>query len=308
MSASGALHLAAVAGLLAAGGWADGWALRAFTPPPGYSAPQLTLRMPAAASSQDAPADRALPVEFATHQPREASRESLDAQPTSVSRTSLDPPNAATSVAAEFSEPDEAGMAQTGDDEVFVVAPQGTVRLAAGSEHASARPSTAELSNQVQPPRRSSTDAQVATQSGPRTESPALSPALSTVARPVDPKHRSQNASHDTATAHSSASRASERRSGVNATLPEKVFSPQPDYPADELAAGHEGRVVLRVTVNARGLVESTVVQRSSGFPALDEAAQTAVRRWRFKLPDAAGGDPRATQEVAIPIRFEIQR
>ena len=78
-----------------------------------------------------------------------------------------------------------------------------------------------------------------------------------------------------------------------------------PVYPLDALLAGVEGRVVLRVRVTSEGQVEDLAVERSANWPSLDEAALTAVKRWRF-LPARRGGVAIAF-EVLVPVRFSIR-
>jgi protein TonB len=85
---------------------------------------------------------------------------------------------------------------------------------------------------------------------------------------------------------------------------PQKRHSPPPSYPAAALTNGVEGRVVLRVLVGASGDVERVAIYRSSGSTLLDQAALTAVARWKFE-PARRHGEP-IEQEVAVPIRFRI--
>ena len=87
--------------------------------------------------------------------------------------------------------------------------------------------------------------------------------------------------------------------------LPQKVFSPEPEYPAELLAARVEGVVLLRVRVAVSGQVESAAVQRSSGRVAFDNAALAAVRRWRFEPTRRAGAT--VAIDVKVPIRFVIR-
>ena len=54
--------------------------------------------------------------------------------------------------------------------------------------------------------------------------------------------------------------------------------NPVPPYPADALARGVEGLVLLRVRIGADGSVEEVTLQQSSGTPSLDESALSTVR------------------------------
>jgi periplasmic protein TonB len=79
------------------------------------------------------------------------------------------------------------------------------------------------------------------------------------------------------------------------------VYMPSPRYPMEALRAHREGQVVLSVTVTPEGDVTSVSVGRSSGDPSLDDAAEEAVRNWRFAAAERA---PRYTSD--LPIRFEL--
>ncbi|MGI4816301.1 MAG: energy transducer TonB [Janthinobacterium lividum] len=50
-----------------------------------------------------------------------------------------------------------------------------------------------------------------------------------------------------------------------------------PTYPPLSTRRGEAGTVVLTITVDTRGSIESAVVKHSSGFPRLDEAARATV-------------------------------
>jgi protein TonB len=63
--------------------------------------------------------------------------------------------------------------------------------------------------------------------------------------------------------------------------------------------------VVLRVNVSSDGAPLEISIDQSSGHTALDEAAATAVRQWRF-VP--ASQDGRAVPGIAqVPVRFRLQ-
>jgi len=68
----------------------------------------------------------------------------------------------------------------------------------------------------------------------------------------------------------------------------------KPMYPHEELAAGHEGTVQMGFEVQADGTIGSSRVERSSGFPSLDEAALTALNKCRFH-PARKNGQPVAS-------------
>ncbi|HZX29129.1 MAG TPA: energy transducer TonB [Telluria sp.] len=84
----------------------------------------------------------------------------------------------------------------------------------------------------------------------------------------------------------------------------EYVQAPRIDYPAMSRRMGEQGKVVLRVLVNGKGLPEQVAVQASSGFSRLDEAGKQAVQRALFK-PYMEDG--RAVPVfVLVPLTFQL--
>ncbi len=81
--------------------------------------------------------------------------------------------------------------------------------------------------------------------------------------------------------------------------------NPPPPYPVTARRRGWEGKVLLRVEVSASGNVRNVVIEKSSGYTCLDEAAQQAVYRWRFK-PALQNGRPVPAQ-VKVPIHFNLK-
>ncbi len=79
-----------------------------------------------------------------------------------------------------------------------------------------------------------------------------------------------------------------------------------PAYPPASRRAAEEGRVVLRVLVNAGGDPERIEVATSSGFERLDAAALTAVRTWKFVPAQQAGRNVAAW--VQVPLVFTLTR
>jgi protein TonB len=83
------------------------------------------------------------------------------------------------------------------------------------------------------------------------------------------------------------------------------LHNPPPVYPALARRRGEEGKVLLTVHVSAIGGVEQVAVARSSESALLDQAAVTAVQKWRF-VPATQNGTPIAAQ-VMVPVVFRLQ-
>ncbi|WP_146577677.1 energy transducer TonB [Neorhodopirellula pilleata] len=95
-----------------------------------------------------------------------------------------------------------------------------------------------------------------------------------------------------------------ESLAGLSETHVEFTSNPPPKYPANAAVNRIEGNVLLKLFVNARGIVERVEIVRSSGHDILDDAARNAVSRWRGK-PATRQGRPVASTEV-LPIRFRL--
>lgn len=81
--------------------------------------------------------------------------------------------------------------------------------------------------------------------------------------------------------------------------------NPPPVYPPLSRRLHEEGKVLLFVQVSAKGEAESVEVRKSSGFPRLDEAAMSAVRKWRF-VPARRGAETIASS-VVVPLVFRLE-
>ena len=81
--------------------------------------------------------------------------------------------------------------------------------------------------------------------------------------------------------------------------------NPAPPYPPLARRMSEQGRVTLRVLVNAAGAADDVQVRESSGFVRLDEAARDTVRRWKF-IPAKRGTEP-VPAWVLIPISFRLE-
>lgn len=80
--------------------------------------------------------------------------------------------------------------------------------------------------------------------------------------------------------------------------------NPAPVYPPILRRTGEEGRVVLRVFVSAPGTASEVQIFRLSSSALFDEAALSAVRKWRF-VP-AKRGDSAIVEWVHVPIDFKL--
>ncbi|QYG04669.1 energy transducer TonB [Janthinobacterium sp. PAMC25594] len=76
----------------------------------------------------------------------------------------------------------------------------------------------------------------------------------------------------------------------------------QPAWPPGEKRRGAQGRVTLHFTVEADGQVSKAAVIRSSGYPALDEAARDTLAKCVFQ-PETLDGKPVASK-VIMPYQW----
>jgi protein TonB len=91
---------------------------------------------------------------------------------------------------------------------------------------------------------------------------------------------------------------------GGNITEPEKISGPNPIYPEAARRARIQGVVVLECTIGKDGTVTEAKVLR--GLPlGLTEAAQDAVRKWKFKA-STLNGKPVEVLYI-LTVRFNLQ-
>ncbi len=81
--------------------------------------------------------------------------------------------------------------------------------------------------------------------------------------------------------------------------------NPPPAYPPLARRRGYEGTALLLVEVLPGGTAGRIRVERSSGFPVLDDAARDAVAAWRFE-PARENGTARSAW-VEVPVRFRLE-
>lgn len=81
--------------------------------------------------------------------------------------------------------------------------------------------------------------------------------------------------------------------------------NPAPQYPALSRRLGEEGRVILRVFVDERGLPARVELRSSSGHERLDKVALETVKQWKFV--SARRGDQAVSAWVLVPISFSLR-
>lgn len=92
---------------------------------------------------------------------------------------------------------------------------------------------------------------------------------------------------------------------GQVATLPRVVHSVEPKYPDVARRRGVKGTVLIEAILDREGRVEPAVKVLQS-VPMLDEAAITAVRKWRF-TPGRNSSGATVRVLVSIPFVFKIR-
>lgn len=100
------------------------------------------------------------------------------------------------------------------------------------------------------------------------------------------------------------------RAEPVTAVIPPQfnadyLNNPAPQYPPLSRRLGEEGRVMLRVFVDERGLPARVELRSSSGHERLDKVALETVRHWKF-VP-ARRGEQAISAWVLVPISFSLR-
>lgn len=85
---------------------------------------------------------------------------------------------------------------------------------------------------------------------------------------------------------------------------PVPVRTVAPEYPDDLRKDGAIGIVVIKCTVDEHGNVVDPEIEKSTN-KGFDDAAMSAVKRWKFK-PARQDGNPVA-RRVSIPIKFSLE-
>ncbi len=79
----------------------------------------------------------------------------------------------------------------------------------------------------------------------------------------------------------------------------------RPLYPRIARENGWQGKVIVRAQVLEDGTAAAATLNRSCGYPILDEAAIDAVKRWRFA--PAMDGNFSLASTVDVPVIFDLR-
>jgi protein TonB len=82
--------------------------------------------------------------------------------------------------------------------------------------------------------------------------------------------------------------------------MPEKIL-----YPRKAIQKGWEGQTIVAAEVLADGSVGRTALAKSSGHDILDDAAQEAIKTWKFAFESEK--DEVVPQHVDIPVNFKLK-
>ena len=81
--------------------------------------------------------------------------------------------------------------------------------------------------------------------------------------------------------------------------------NPPPPYPPMSKRLGEQGRVVVRVFIDEKGLPKEALLEVKSGYSRLDQAALEAVMSWRY-VPAQRAGVPLAMW-FNVPVTFDLK-
>ena len=92
--------------------------------------------------------------------------------------------------------------------------------------------------------------------------------------------------------------------SDTKITKPVLVQEVKPEYPMGARKAGIQGTAQLKIQVLPSGSVGEVQLAQSAGDASLDQAAQKAVKEWKFK-PGLSGSKPIMVW-MMVPVKFEL--
>jgi TonB family protein len=84
-----------------------------------------------------------------------------------------------------------------------------------------------------------------------------------------------------------------------------RIFGSIPVYPAKARESGREGSLILRLYIAPDGSVSDITIRVSSGYTPFDEAAEHAVRKWRFRPVYKNGVAVSRIHDVRVKFRLK---
>lgn len=113
--------------------------------------------------------------------------------------------------------------------------------------------------------------------------------------------------SAEPASAGSAPPRASTGSKSSSIVPPSILSRVAPPYPPAARQAGLEGTVILKIQIFENGRADNVSITRSSGSEALDDAAITTIKQWRF-VPAKDSNGQAIPCYTTIPISFRLQQ
>lgn len=193
--------------------------------------------------------------------------------------------------------------------------PASAVAAAAPAAPAAARPQPAKP--QAKPAQQPPTAQPLPTPSASaKSQSPAALPAAvptqapsaqapAGASSPAAPASQAAAAPASAAAGSATATSPAPARVELPSSSADYLNNPRPAYPGLSKRLGEEGKVVLRVLIEADGSASKAEIRSSSGYDRLDQAALQTVLRWRY-LPGKRGGVAEAMW-FNVPINFVLE-
>ena len=178
----------------------------------------------------------------------------------------------------------------------FVITPPAAASVPAVSSPTRTAPPQPRAVHAPMPRPEATTAHETAAVPGMATDPPRDSPPVAATAAPTIPAAVILPAPTSTAPV---------ARTGVSISANYEASNRKPVYPTLSKRYGEQGTVMLRVFVQADGSAGKIEIRDSSGYPLLDEAAQAAVKAWRF-IPATVDGKAIA-EWYQVPIPFTLQ-
>jgi protein TonB len=132
-------------------------------------------------------------------------------------------------------------------------------------------------------------------------------PAKKVHPKPFEKKTKSNQNFETKNTSHGSTTPSQTGSSDITlpVTYAKYLNNPHPAYPRQSKRFGEQGTVLLAIEIDVDGSASQVKVQKSSGYPRLDQTALETVLKWRFIAGKKAGLPQKMW--VNIPINFVLE-